>query len=161
MMILMNRIVQQECHISMIEILGINYHWHITAPIYRQYRHILSTNKIIFLTFHWISWIFFSPFYILNLLSGCGISLAKQVAQRRIVGGDDAGFGNFPWQAYIRIGSSRYEVIPIIILWNFFFYTKKRCALNNLWFLNSSKNYIYSSNYYFHVTMKKSTIFVY
>ncbi|KAL7036275.1 hypothetical protein ACKWTF_008766 [Chironomus riparius] len=38
---------------------------------------------------------------------GCGISLAKQVAQRRIVGGDDAGFGNFPWQAYIRIGSSR------------------------------------------------------
>lgn len=40
---------------------------------------------------------------------GCGISLAKQTAQRRIVGGDDAGFGSFPWQAYIRIGSSRYE----------------------------------------------------
>ncbi|KAL7036278.1 hypothetical protein ACKWTF_008766 [Chironomus riparius] len=39
--------------------------------------------------------------------NSCGISLAKQVAQRRIVGGDDAGFGNFPWQAYIRIGSSR------------------------------------------------------
>ncbi|XP_018789787.1 PREDICTED: uncharacterized protein LOC108969488 [Bactrocera latifrons] len=38
---------------------------------------------------------------------GCGISLAKQAAQRRIVGGDDAGFGSFPWQAYIRIGSSR------------------------------------------------------
>ncbi|XP_064542631.1 serine proteinase stubble isoform X2 [Drosophila montana] len=38
---------------------------------------------------------------------GCGISLAKQTAQRRIVGGDDAGFGSFPWQAYIRIGSSR------------------------------------------------------
>ncbi|KAH8331418.1 hypothetical protein KR074_002780 [Drosophila pseudoananassae] len=37
----------------------------------------------------------------------CGISLAKQTAQRRIVGGDDAGFGSFPWQAYIRIGSSR------------------------------------------------------
>uniref|UniRef100_W8AF38 Serine proteinase stubble n=1 Tax=Ceratitis capitata TaxID=7213 RepID=W8AF38_CERCA len=37
----------------------------------------------------------------------CGISLAKQAAQRRIVGGDDAGFGSFPWQAYIRIGSSR------------------------------------------------------
>lgn len=24
------------------------------------------------------------------------------------MGGDDAGFGSFPWQAYIRIGSSRY-----------------------------------------------------
>jgi hypothetical protein len=41
---------------------------------------------------------------------GCGISLAKQTAQRRIVGGDDAGFGNFPWQSYIRIGSSRYDI---------------------------------------------------
>ncbi|CRK97952.1 CLUMA_CG011324, isoform A [Clunio marinus] len=39
--------------------------------------------------------------------ASCGISLAKQTAQRRIVGGDDAGFGSFPWQAYIRIGSSR------------------------------------------------------
>ncbi|XP_014295091.1 testisin isoform X1 [Microplitis demolitor] len=37
----------------------------------------------------------------------CGISSSKQTAQRRIVGGDDAGFGSFPWQAYIRIGSSR------------------------------------------------------
>ncbi|XP_044001004.1 coagulation factor IX isoform X2 [Aphidius gifuensis] len=37
----------------------------------------------------------------------CGISSTKQTAQRRIVGGDDAGFGSFPWQAYIRIGSSR------------------------------------------------------
>ncbi|XP_066597303.1 proclotting enzyme-like [Prorops nasuta] len=37
----------------------------------------------------------------------CGISVSKQTAQRRIVGGDDAGFGSFPWQAYIRIGSSR------------------------------------------------------
>ncbi|XP_030763294.1 uncharacterized protein LOC115887905 [Sitophilus oryzae] len=36
----------------------------------------------------------------------CGIP-AKQQAQRRIVGGDEAGFGTFPWQAYIRIGSSR------------------------------------------------------
>lgn len=44
--------------------------------------------------------------YCLTFL-GCGISLAKQTAQRRIVGGDDAGFGSFPWQAYIRIGSSR------------------------------------------------------
>lgn len=44
--------------------------------------------------------------FILNFV-GCGISLAKQTAQRRIVGGDDAGFGSFPWQAYIRIGSSR------------------------------------------------------
>ncbi|PZC84766.1 hypothetical protein B5X24_HaOG203756 [Helicoverpa armigera] len=38
---------------------------------------------------------------------GCGIAVSKQTAQRRIVGGDDAGFGTFPWQAYIRIGSSR------------------------------------------------------
>ncbi|KAL1132599.1 hypothetical protein AAG570_010551 [Ranatra chinensis] len=36
----------------------------------------------------------------------CGVSV-KQGAQRRIVGGDEAGFGSFPWQAYIRIGSSR------------------------------------------------------
>ncbi|KAL1497548.1 hypothetical protein ABEB36_008489 [Hypothenemus hampei] len=38
--------------------------------------------------------------------NSCGIS-SKQKAQRRIVGGDEAGFGTFPWQAYIRIGSSR------------------------------------------------------
>ncbi|XP_049846662.1 proclotting enzyme isoform X2 [Schistocerca gregaria] len=41
----------------------------------------------------------------------CGLSSGKlgQLvgAQRRIVGGDEAGFGSFPWQAYIRIGSSR------------------------------------------------------
>ncbi|XP_060855728.1 uncharacterized protein LOC132933472 isoform X2 [Metopolophium dirhodum] len=41
-------------------------------------------------------------------VKGCGVSVAKQQgAQRRIVGGDEAGFGSFPWQAYIRIGSSR------------------------------------------------------
>ncbi|XP_045461080.1 uncharacterized protein LOC123671347 isoform X2 [Harmonia axyridis] len=38
---------------------------------------------------------------------GCGISSPRQQAQRRIVGGEEAGFGTFPWQAYIRIGSSR------------------------------------------------------
>ncbi|XP_046143511.1 serine protease 42-like isoform X3 [Osmia bicornis bicornis] len=43
----------------------------------------------------------------LRLESGCGIPVSKQTAQRRIVGGDEAGFGSFPWQAYIRIGSSR------------------------------------------------------
>uniref|UniRef100_A0A8D8QZ95 Serine proteinase stubble n=4 Tax=Cacopsylla melanoneura TaxID=428564 RepID=A0A8D8QZ95_9HEMI len=37
----------------------------------------------------------------------CGVSVKNQGAQRRIVGGDEAGFGSFPWQAYIRIGSSR------------------------------------------------------
>ncbi|XP_025156633.1 serine protease 42 isoform X3 [Harpegnathos saltator] len=42
-----------------------------------------------------------------RLETGCGIPVSKQTAQRRIVGGDDAGFGSFPWQAYIRIGSSR------------------------------------------------------
>ncbi|XP_072391803.1 uncharacterized protein [Diabrotica undecimpunctata] len=36
---------------------------------------------------------------------GCGVSSPQ--AQRRIVGGEEAGFGTFPWQAYIRIGSSR------------------------------------------------------
>ncbi|XP_059080108.1 coagulation factor IX-like isoform X2 [Tigriopus californicus] len=38
----------------------------------------------------------------------CGLSAGRRnVAQRRIVGGDEAGFGSFPWQAYIRIGTSR------------------------------------------------------
>ncbi|KAK9504295.1 hypothetical protein O3M35_010661 [Rhynocoris fuscipes] len=37
----------------------------------------------------------------------CGLSVKSQAAQRRIVGGDEAGFGSFPWQAYIRVGSSR------------------------------------------------------
>ncbi|KAJ2938193.1 hypothetical protein O0L34_g18532 [Tuta absoluta] len=45
---------------------------------------------------------------------GCGIATSKQVAQRRIVGGDDAGFGTFPWQAYIRIGSSRCNMLMSI-----------------------------------------------
>ena len=37
----------------------------------------------------------------------CGIDNSQHnVAQRRIVGGDEAGFGSFPWQAYIRIGQS-------------------------------------------------------
>ena len=38
---------------------------------------------------------------------GCGIDTRRNIAQRRIVGGDEAGFGSFPWQAYIRIGTSR------------------------------------------------------
>jgi len=38
----------------------------------------------------------------------CGLNAAsRSVAQRRIVGGSEAGFGSFPWQAYIRIGTSR------------------------------------------------------
>lgn len=55
-------------------------------------------------------------FVIIYLILGCGISLAKQTAQRRIVGGDDAGFGSFPWQAYIRIGSSRYVAFKYNLL---------------------------------------------
>lgn len=30
--------------------------------------------------------------------AGCGVSVKNQGAQRRIVGGDEAGFGSFPWQ---------------------------------------------------------------
>ncbi|GAB6033117.1 hypothetical protein CHUAL_012728 [Chamberlinius hualienensis] len=41
----------------------------------------------------------------------CGIVrgpfLERFGAQRRIIGGDEAGFGHFPWQALIRIGTSR------------------------------------------------------
>jgi hypothetical protein len=38
----------------------------------------------------------------------CGVSAVRRsIAQRRVVGGDEAGFGTFPWQAYIRIGTSR------------------------------------------------------
>lgn len=40
--------------------------------------------------------------------NACGLSASDRLsAQRRIVGGTEAGFGSFPWQAYIRIGSSR------------------------------------------------------
>ncbi|XP_023245144.1 coagulation factor IX [Copidosoma floridanum] len=34
----------------------------------------------------------------------CGISASKQTAQRRIVGGDEAGFGSFPWQELVKRG---------------------------------------------------------
>ncbi|KAF2905054.1 hypothetical protein ILUMI_01123 [Ignelater luminosus] len=55
---------------------------------------------------------------LLDVETRCGIS-TRQQAQRRIVGGDEAGFGTFPWQAYIRIGSSRYDeychLLPIYL----------------------------------------------
>jgi len=38
---------------------------------------------------------------------GCGLPDTSRMAQNRVVGGTEAGFGSFPWQAYIRIGSSR------------------------------------------------------
>lgn len=68
------------------------------------------------------------------LILGCGVSLAKQTAQRRIVGGDDAGFGSFPWQAYIRIGSSRYDFISLE------FHKFEHKILN---FLETSFNFIF------------------
>lgn len=46
--------------------------------------------------------------YVLSV--GCGISVAKQQgAQRRIVGGDEAGFGSFPWQVIITNRSNCYN----------------------------------------------------
>lgn len=39
---------------------------------------------------------------------GCGLSDTSRIGiTRRIVGGTQAGFGTFPWQAYILIGTSR------------------------------------------------------
>ncbi|XP_043235845.1 uncharacterized protein LOC122388654 [Amphibalanus amphitrite] len=39
---------------------------------------------------------------------GCGLSDTSRIGiTRRIVGGNQAGFGTFPWQAYILIGTSR------------------------------------------------------
>lgn len=41
---------------------------------------------------------------------GCGVSVAKQQgAQRRIVGGDEAGFGSFPWQVIISIATTKVQ----------------------------------------------------
>jgi hypothetical protein len=53
------------------------------------------------------------------LFSGCGISLAKQVAQRRIVGGDDAGFGNLDKHSFRAINS-------VVV----FHYTEKKLLSN-------------------------------
>lgn len=40
--------------------------------------------------------------------AGCGLSDTSRIGiTRRIVGGNQAGFGTFPWQAYILIGTSR------------------------------------------------------
>lgn len=41
------------------------------------------------------------------VILGCGLAADNLGAQERIVGGREAGFGSFPWQAYIRVGSSR------------------------------------------------------
>ncbi len=41
-------------------------------------------------------------------LTGCGVSPGRLGAQRRIVGGDEAGFGSFPWQ--VRTSSTAHYV---------------------------------------------------
>ena len=49
----------------------------------------------------------------------CGLSVSERrvdVAQRRIVGGDEAGFGSFPWQAYIRIGKKMFLFEGIVLI---------------------------------------------
>lgn len=47
---------------------------------------------------------------------GCGVSVAKQQgAQRRIVGGDEAGFGSFPWQVIQIIVTIIIKIIIITI----------------------------------------------
>ena len=71
----------------------------------------------------------------------CGLSVSERrvdVAQRRIVGGDEAGFGSFPWQAYIRIGKKMFlfEGIVLILTASFFAGTS-RCggSLVNEWYV--------------------------
>ena len=62
----------------------------------------------------------------------CGLSSTnRNVAQRRIVGGNEAGFGSFPWQAYVRVGKipSNSYFIPLsnsaFKIANKFFYLKR------------------------------------
>jgi len=44
----------------------------------------------------------------------CGLSAqSRNVAQRRIVGGNEAGFGSFPWQAYIRVGKTTIQSVNL------------------------------------------------
>lgn len=72
----------------------------------------------------------------------CGLSAqSRNVAQRRIVGGNEAGFGSFPWQAYIRVGKKDlidfrdFITIALVISILDFFFAKTRCALDKHLFM--------------------------
>ena len=37
------------------------------------------------------------------------------ISRRRVVGGEDAGFGTYPWQAIIRVKKTRYKRVVVIL----------------------------------------------